>query len=135
MNSVRPRRVILILLKDSSIKGLQRDYQVSQADNLTNSATAIKVDNLHWIQYATVYNIGNTGRNSEEKWRQPTSVIDVRGRFLFLVFLVLVFIVKLHKDLMKAGYKNIDTTIMLLAQMVKKVKVSKLKSSEACIKV
>ena len=46
-NPVRPRRVILILSKDSSIERLQRDYQVSQYDNLTNSVLAIKVDNLH----------------------------------------------------------------------------------------
>ena len=135
MNPVRPRRVILILSKDSIIERLQRDYQVSQVDNLTSSVTATKVDHSHWIQYATVRKIRNTGGNSEEKWRQPTSVVDVRGRFLFLVFLVLVFIVLMHKDFMKAGYKNADATVILIVQMVKKAKVSKLKSIQTGNKV
>merc|ERR1712003_533276 len=160
MNPVRPRRVILILSKDSSIENLQLKilkekeklhqedediisedepgkttesdcdiiktefrieichYQVFQ-DNLTNSVLEITVEKVHW--------------------RQPTSVVVVCGSFLVLVFLVLVFlvlvfIVLLHKDFMKAGYKNADTTIILIVQMVKKAKVSKLKSSEVCIK-
>merc|ERR1712157_168986 len=178
MNPVRPRRVILILSKDSSIEKLQIlkekeklhqedediisedepgkttesdcdiiktefrieicHYQVFQ-DNLTNSVQEITVEKVHWMQYAAVRYICNFDRNSEEKWRQLTSVVDVCGSFLVLVFLVLVFlvlvfIVLLHKDFMKAGYKNADTTIILIVQMVKKAKVSKLKSSEACIK-